>query len=241
MKKFLFAGIFISLFSASCKKDDPAPPQAAPALYTNSAAGSTWRYQDTDTSSSPAVTINTTLSTSRDTVVAGIIYRVYTNTPSGENEYRATVNVSPGQTDYVDLFNTNLDGGTPTYFSYIYLKDFAAVNTSWTQNTSVTLGGGQRAATIVNTIKEKGINRTVNAVAYTDVIHVQSVITSNFTITAPPPNPPIPISVSVSATQDAYYARRFGLIESSAVQSINATGFSQTSATSRLLLSADLK
>ena len=152
------------------------------------------------------------------------------------------VSASANQTDYVELFDTNPDGGTPSYFAYVYLKDYAAVNTSWTQITNVTLLGALRPATILNTIKEKAINRTVNGIVYTDVIRVQSVISSNFTFTAPPPNPPLPISVSVNAIRDAYYVRRFGLIESSATQSISATGFpSQTGAASRLLLSADLK
>lgn len=244
MKKFLFTGLVISLFAASCKKDDsaPAPAPAASALYANAAAGSSWRYQDTDTSNSPSLTTTTTLSTTRDTTVAGVSYHVYSNTPSGENEYRTVVSASGNQNDYVELFNTNLDGGTPSYFAYIYLKDFAAVNTSWTQNTNLTIGGALRPATILNTIKEKAISKTVNGVTYTDVIHTQSVITSSFSVTPPPPFPPVPVTVSVNVTQEAYYARRFGLIESTATQSISAPGFpAQNAATSRLLLSADLK
>ncbi len=86
MKKLIYGGIFLSLFIAGCKKDDadPSPQPGATALYANTAAGSSWRYQDTDTSGNPAVIINTTLSTTRDTTVAGVSYHVYTNTPSGD-------------------------------------------------------------------------------------------------------------------------------------------------------------
>lgn len=242
MKRLLVPVLLVSLFSSGCKKDNVAPAPPPPSPYTTETANSSWMYQNTDTSRTPAVTNVTTLSTTRDTVVAGVSYHVYTNTPAGQNEYRRINAVSSGGNDYIELFNTNLDGGTPSYFAYIYLKDNEAAGAGWTQNTNVTVAGQIRPATIVNTIQEKAISRTVTGKAYTDVVHVQSVINTNFTFTPPPPYPPLPITVTVMVTQQLYYARKFGLIESSMLRSVSAPGFpAQNAVTSRLLLSADLK
>jgi len=240
MKKLILASALIAIFASSCKKNKPDVPAPPPSPYTTSTANSVWYYQNTDTSGTPDITNDTTKSTNRDTTVSSIVYHVYTNTALGDNEYRKVNAVNATDNDYVQLFNTDFDGTTPVYAPYIYLKDYLAVNGSWTQNFTVKINGTSAPASITNTIMEKGISRTVNGQAYTDVVHVQSVLNTSFTINFPP-FPPIP--VTVTRTEQLYYARRFGLIESSTIQTINAPGlpgFPQTNATSSKLSSAVL-
>lgn len=238
MKKFLYTGIFLSLFFAACKKSDQVPdPSPVPAptasSYSTASANSVWYYQVTDTSGTPAVTNDTLTSTTRDTMVSSISYHVFANSGGNGNEYRRVVASGSGN-DYIELLDTNLDGGTPSYYAYTFLKDFLAVGATWTQTTNVTINGGMRPATINNSIEEKGVSRTVNGQAYTDVIHVKSVLTTSV------PVPPITLNVVV--TTQSYYARKFGLIENSTIQTVSGPGFpAQSAATSSILKSAVLR
>jgi hypothetical protein len=82
---------------------------------------------------------------------------------------------------------------------------------------------------ITNTIAEKGISKTVNGNNYTDVIHVSTSITST--------------SIPTGLTSDihAYYAKKYGLIESSAIVSLNFLGVVQNINVTTKLNSATLK
>jgi hypothetical protein len=86
----------------------------------------------------------------------------------------------------------------------IYLKD-AAAGTTWNTDVNLPVTGFPSGVnvTLINTISEKGIARTVNGINYTDVIH----ITTTISVAGLPPG-------SVTTDIHSYYARKSGLIES---------------------------
>ncbi len=216
----------IVLAVVSCGKDHPDPVSPGPAdSYFNTASGSTWNYHSVDNSGLAPATDYTLTSTSRDSSINGKSYHVYTNS-SGSNQYLALTGHDYYQ---FDSLPTGLGAGA---IERLYLKDDAAVTGSWVQNLSVTIPGTliPIPVTITNTIMEKGISRTVNGTAYTDVIHVSTKISSSL----------IP-AASLSTDINSYYALKYGLIENSNVVHLNFSGIVQDLDTETKLVSATLK
>jgi hypothetical protein len=88
-------------------------------------------------------------------------------------------------------------------------------------------------------IAEKGISRTVNSIAYTNVIHVSF---SNIAVTG------APIPLNINSTGDSYYAQGVGLIESTLSvpsQTITISGFPVGTipnySSNEILLSSNIK
>ena len=160
-------------------------------------AGTTWKYQTTNNLTS-AITFNTSTSTNRDSSISGKSYHVFTNSNGTPNEY---YNITG--TDYWTFRSLGAAFSNLT-LEEIYLKDNVA-GTTWSFIINVPISGGPTTVpvTITNTIAEKGIGRTVNGVAYTDVIH----ITTTIAVPGLPPG-------SVTTDIQSYYARKSGLIES---------------------------
>lgn len=162
-------------------------------------AGGASKYQSTNNLTA-AVTTYTVTSTNRDTTINSKTYHIFTNSSGTPNEY---YNITGN--DYYTFRSLGAALANLTVES-IYLKDNAAVGTSWSQVINLPVSGvpgGTVPATITNTIAEKGINRTVNSIAYTDVIHV----TTTIAVQGLPAG-------SLTTDIQSYYARKAGLIES---------------------------
>jgi hypothetical protein len=166
-------------------------------VYIDVTAGITKKYQTTNNLTA-AVTTNTQTSTSRDSSINGKTYHVFTNSNGTANEY---YNITGN--DYYTFRSLGAALANLTVES-IYLKDNAAVGTSWSQLVNVPVTGIPTGAsvTLTNTITEKGISRTVSGIAYTNVIH----ITTTIAVAGLPAS-------SITTDIQSYYAAKAGLIE----------------------------
>jgi hypothetical protein len=226
MKKYNIAALAILVFIVSCKKED-STAAAETVKYMSFTAGSNWTYRYKNNISGSSVDYTTT-STNRDSTVSGRVYHVFTNSNGGGNQY---YNITGN--DYYTFYNL---AATPISdrIESIYLKDNAAVNTSWSQSYTITNSGVPITIKITNTIAEKGISKTVNAIAYTDVIHVSSVLSASVL------GIPLPQDAITSDIQ-LYYAKKFGMIESKNKISIDYNGIVSDTDDETILISADIK
>lgn len=196
MKNFPFVLLVLFFIGISCKKDSTAPEQSE--KYMDLAPGNTWTYETQNNITSTTST-NIVTSTTRDSVIIGKIYHVFTNSNGGANDY---YNITGN--DYYTFRNLGLTTGNLTVVS-LYLKDNAAVGTSWGQTENIPVSGFQSPVpvTFTNSILEKGVNRVVNGKTYNNVIHTSTTIS----ISGLPPG-------SITTDIQAYYAPKVGLIES---------------------------
>lgn len=223
-KNILYLLIAIVTFGSCKKNDNPQPNPPAEDTYINATAGSTWNYHEINSSSgAPKNSDYTVTSSSKDTTINSRTYHVY-NYSYGGSQYLAISGHEYYQYD-------SISGGLGQIFERLYLKDNVAVGTNWMQNISVSVPGlpFPVPVTITNTIAEKGIAKTVNGNNYTDVIHVSTSISST--------------SIPTGLTSDihAYYAKKYGLIESTAIVSLNFLGVVQNINVATKLNSATLK
>jgi hypothetical protein len=230
MKKAIFATFGLFSLLLACKKSstpDPGVP-ATPSPYMSVTANSTWQYEQiTNPSSATPVTVNYTLtSTTRDTSIAGKQYHVFTNSSNSASEYYNRTGSDYYQ--YRDLpaalGNAKIDA--------LYLKDNATLNSSWNQPVTVTVSGVPVALNVTYTIIGKDGTKTVNGIAYTEVITVKTDIT--------PTTPGIPAS-ALTTDIKSYYARKVGLIQSDNKVVVSFAGINQTTDTQIKLKSADIK
>ena len=224
IKKTFFA--FLALFFAviSCKKSETTTP-AVVYKYMSSTSGSTWQYSMTNNLT--ATTTNyTRTSTTRDSTINGRAYHVFTNSSTGGSEYYFTTG-----NDYYNFRTLGLNLGNAT-FEDNYLKDNSPAGTSWAQSLSLIVPGVPFPVpiTVTYTIAEKGINRTVNSIAYTDVIHISGTITSSL----------IP-AANLTTDINNYYARKVGMIETSNKFNLNFMGITQNTDNKTILLLSDIK
>ena len=207
IKNLLFPAFI--LFAVSCKKNSTTNTPQPQFNYLTTTTGSTWNYHTIDSSKSTPVNKDYTLtSSSKDTLVNARSYHVF-NVSTGGNQY---LNISGN--DYYQYDSLPAGLGT-AILEELYLKDNAAVGTSWTQSLNVTVPGVPIPVpvTLTYTISEKGISRTVNSNSYTNVIHVSTTLSSSL----------IPSAALVSKI-DNYYAPKYGLIENTTIIQLNYTG-----------------
>jgi hypothetical protein len=223
-KNILYLFIAIIAFGSCKKNDNPEPNPPAEDTYINAAAGSSWNYHETNSSSGTTQESEYTVtSSSKDTTINSRNYHVY-NYSYGGSQY---LNISGHEYYQYD----SISGGLGQIFERLYLKDNVAVGTNWTQNITVSVPGLPFSVPVLitNTIAEKGIAKTVNGNNYTDVIHVSTSITSTL------------IPTGLTSDIHAYYAKKYGLIESSAIVSLNLLGVVQNINVATKLNSATLK
>ncbi len=197
MKKTFLAVLVLISIAISCKKTT-TPVVADSQKYMSFTAGSTWTYE-TQNNIAATTTTNIVTSTNRDSTIEAKIYHVFTNSNGAPNDY---YNIT--QNDYWTFKNLSASQGISPVAT-IYLKDNAAVNISWSQVVNVPVSGfpAPVPVTFTNTIAEKGITRTVNGKAYTDVIRT----TTTIAVQGLPPG-------SITTDIQSYYAAKYGLIES---------------------------
>ena len=193
--------------------------------YITLTANSKWIYQVTNNiTPTTAPTTFTITSSTKDTTINNNIYHIFINS-NGGNQYLNIRGHDYYQYDSVPLAKA-------ASIERLYLKDDALVNTSWIQNINLNIPNVPipLPLLITNTIKAKGISKTVNNINYADVIHVQTSISSTL----------IP-AASFTTDINSYYAKKFGLIENTSVIKLNYLGLVQNADIKTILLSADLK
>jgi hypothetical protein len=189
MKKTLhllcFAAISMLLFT-QCKKDTVT---TAPAEnFGPLTPASSWTYKYTEgTTISYTYTLTVT---NKDTAANGKTYKVLSSS-NGSNTYMAKVG-----NDYYRFASFPAIGVNS--FEELYLKDNKALNETWTGSTSFKYAGLDIMANLNYTIKGKGISRTVNGKAFTNVTHVRL---------------DLGVFGSVIGGGDFYYQEGVGLIE----------------------------
>ncbi|MCW3092472.1 MAG: hypothetical protein JWP81_3541 [Ferruginibacter sp.] len=226
MKKLILSLVVVSVIGFSCSKSDPAPPGTT-SNYMTLTAGSTWNYESIDIL--PAITTTYTItSTNRDSVIMGKTYHVFTNSNGSANEY---YNISGN--DYYNFRNLPAAlGGSSAEIHY--LNDNAMVGASWNQSVPATVSGISFTATLTNTVTEKGISKVVKGVTYNDVIHVTTTIGVSIG------GIPLPASALTTDIQ-SFYARKFGLIQSTNKINLNYAGVTSNTNQQTNLNTADLK
>jgi hypothetical protein len=213
MKKMLFGLLIpVSVMVISCKKDEGStttPPAAT--KFMTLTTGCTWNYKVTDnpSSASPTVTNYTLTANSGDTTVNTRTYKIFTNN-MGPNEY---YNITGS--DYYTFRNLPASLGD-TSVAVLYLKDNLAVNATWSESIPVTVATFPLTLTFNNKIAQKGINKTVNGINYTDVTDVQTTLSVSG----------IPAFITYSLTSDIhyFYAPKYGQIENDTKIDFTVTG-----------------
>ena len=225
MKKLLFGGIFLSVLAISCSKDGDDEDTTPAENYLHTTAGSTWNYRTVDNANPGPPEDYTRTSTSRDTTINGKTYHIYTNSASGESEY----NGKSGNDYFIYQALPAELGGTNE--ENLYLKAGAAVNASWNQTYPIDVSGFSINAVVTNKIVEKGTSKTVNGVAYTNVIHVKT----DIAITGIPPG-----LVTFTTDIHQYYAPRVGLIQSDTKINVDFMGTMESTDVTTTLQSSSL-
>ncbi len=225
MKKLLFGGIFLSVLAISCSKDGDDEDTTPAENYLHTTAGSTWNYRTVDNTNPGTPEDYTRTSTSRDTTINGKTYHIYTNSSSGESEY----NGKSGNDYFIYQALPAELGGTNE--ENLYLKAGAAVNASWNQTYPIDVSGFSINAVVTNKIVEKGISKTVNGIAYTNVIHVKT----DIAISGIPPG-----LVTFTTDIHQYYAPRVGLIQSNTKIDVDFMGTIESTDMTTTLQSSNL-
>jgi len=224
MKKTYLALLALSTLGFACKKSSTVS-LVVTYPYMSLTSGSSWQYSLVNNIS--ATTTNYSLtSTSRDSAINGRSYHVFINSTAGNSEYYLI-----SGNDYYTFRTLGIALGN-AQFENLYLKDNSSVGTTWTQTINLTVPGVPIPVpvTLTYTIMETGISRMVNSIAYTDVIHLKTAISSSLVPAA-----------SLTTNINNYYARKYGMIESTNILNLNYMGIVQNTDTKTILLSADIK
>jgi hypothetical protein len=186
------------IMAASCKKSGTDDSQTSVEKYMSPTAGNSWTYE-TVNNTTVSTTTNTVTCSNKDTVIGSRTYRVFKNSAGAANDY---YNISGN--DYYTFRNLVAFGSSSV--ESIYLKDNAAVGTSWSQIVTIAPFSGVPTTiplTVAYSITEKGISRTVNGENYNNVIHTTTTLSSTS----------LPAG-SITTDIHSYYAPKYGLIES---------------------------
>jgi len=225
MKTIISFLSLILIFSACKKNDSGSSSKTSADVYVNTNTGSSWNYQQTDSSGSTPATSNYTVTSSpNDTTINNRKYHVY-NYSYGGSQY-----LSNSGDDYYQFDSIPVAGGSN--IERLYLKDNISTGNTWTQNFNLTVPGFPLPVSLLvtNKIVEKGISKTVNGITYVNVIHVSTGLSSSL----------IPSSSFITAI-DSYYAPQFGLIENTSKINLNYSGLTENVNSTTQLMSSDLK
>ena len=191
----LTLGIFLA--GACKKKSEPGPTGD----FQPMTSGSSWTYAVTGTSSGSF----TVTATDRDTSVNSRTFRVFTNTAGPNKYYNKTGSDYPRFSRLAELNNQSVE--------LLYLKDNLNKGQSWVEvksaNVPITgLGTVPVTARFTFTVTEKGISRTVNGTAFTDVLQITAVPEFSAVVSS------VPVTIPSTSNLQYFYARRVGLINS---------------------------
>ncbi len=216
MKKLLFACFSLLILGTSCKKSGAGSGSGGTAFMTLT-SGSTWNYKETNLNNSTSADY-TLSATSKDSLVNGRSYRVFTFNRNGANS-SDYYNISGGT--YYQY--TTLSPVLPR-FEFRYLVDNAP---NWSDPLQQTIGNdvlsqipnipsGTEAsitASIKNTNDASVTTLAVNNINYTGV---KKIVTKIESIKAIIEFNNIPVPNTIQATENeiiSYYAPKVGLIK----------------------------
>lgn len=214
----IFTLLLMTLSAVNCKKNpDPTPPIATD--YQPLTAGSEWNYTVTGTN---AGTFKVT-ATSKDSVISGRTYKVFTNSGAA-NEYYYKSSGDYFRYNSIKELNNQL-------VEVLYLKDNLAKNQQWTETKTVNINVGPPLGTVpvtvqfVFTVSEKGIDHIVDGVTFKDVIKITAVPTFSVLVLGTP--------TSVPSTSDLqyFYSKNVGLIYSKTILQIPSASINANSET----------
>lgn len=186
--------------------------------------GSTWNYENINNIAPGSTSTYTLTSTSRDTVAGGNSYHVFTNSATNESEY---YRVSGSNYYRFQKLPAEL-GGSPV--ENLYLKTNVATGTSWPQSYNITFSGIPLTVTLTNTIADQGMTKTVNGIAYNNVIHT----TTSISVSSIP-------SSAITTAINGFYAPNVGMIESNNKISVNYLTITSNTDNTIRLKTANLK
>lgn len=202
MKKIFLSVIVSGFLFVSCSKSDDNPnPEVI--KYMSYTSGSKWTYDVITNPGTPGSTtvVDTVTCTATDTTVeAGTanqrIYRIMKHSNGNTSDY---YNITGN--DYYRFRTLPIDN---LKIQELYLKDNAAVGTSWAQTVPVNVPGfpAPIPITVTNSVTEKGITKTVNGIIYNNVVNIKTEISSAS----------LPAGTIVTDIK-SYYAPNVGLIE----------------------------
>lgn len=193
-KPILILVTIAAVYFSGCKKSNNDPTPGSSDTYLPVTAGSTWTYIDAVNGSSETSTIKMTGATA---TFNGKTY--YGMTQVSTSQGTKTGYFYSADHSYALRGYTAAGGGLTLEIQLG--NDKEAVGYTWT--TTPTDNGEIEGipARTVNTIKEKGISKTVNGKKYDDVIHTQISLQYNFG------------SYEEYALYDVYLAKGVGMIE----------------------------
>lgn len=224
MRTFILFALPTLFLFTSCKKENSTKETPGENInYINTADGSSWLYQEINSSGSASVQSEYKLtSTVSDTTIYNKSYHMYSLSYGGSRY----LNLS-GKEYYE--FDTVPGNGIKT-FERLYLKSSAPVGSMWAQNEILIVDGIQIPIKLTNTIISISLVKVVHGKSYEKVIHVKTTISSDL----------IP-SASLITDINSYYAPNYGLIENTSKLNLDYLGMKEKIDLSTTLKSSDLK
>lgn len=138
MKKSIFALFSILVIAISCKKDDPTPAvPVADKPYSNINDGTKWIYRVVTDSGlvTQSSLLDTVTMTAVDTTINSKTYSIANHTNGNTKSY---FNITANGTGN-DYYQYQQVAALSSQVELLYLKDYAALNETWTQQVPVTI------------------------------------------------------------------------------------------------------
>lgn len=189
MKKIFASLAAFTMLMASCTKDSSS---SSSVNYQPSTAGSTWTYHVENKINAAASFDYTLTSITKDSVINGKTYHVYSSSAGGNEYYYHS------GTDYYQVASlTGVDQG----LELLYLKD-QAVGTSWSESKTISITGvGSIPTTFNYTIEDKLASYTVGSTTYSNVLKVKVTL--------------VPTGINnITQNLEFYYAPNIGRVQS---------------------------
>ncbi len=223
MNKLFFSFIAFIVVCTGCSKSSDEPGTTVSGDYFVTTSGSWWMYKNTSAAGGADYKITMT---SKDTVpvAGGITYKVLMNSLTGGSQYQAKSGNNYYRFAAIPAISAN---GTEE----LYLKSDQAVNATWQASYPVALGTQNGTATLVYTIAEKGITKTIQGKSYSNVTHVSLAINGSVNV-----GPPLgTVGIGTVGTGDFYYAAGIGMISSKLNVNLSSFGAPNVDESSELL------
>ncbi len=210
MKAGLLSVMAAMFFLASCQKEmsyetgtgsgtgtggSPSNIDCKNCIYVPMCDGAWYSYNDTI--SGTAQIVSDTLLYVKDTSIDSKTFKVFFSKTQFNNTY---TNCTNGESRVISYNNIGVGGSSVSKIDLILLKANLAVNGTWTDSIK---NGASQTVLYIDSIKEKGVTRTINGQAFNDVIRVHIEIGIVFP----------PLGFVVTNTGDYYYAKGVGLVE----------------------------
>lgn len=201
-KYFWLLAVSGGLLLWACKKEvsresAAPPPVASTCSYAPYTAGSTYDFVNTN-SSNPLDSNFFTVTVTGDSTINGLTFRKLTS------DTATTYDRCDGKGNYYQMVKgISFEGYSADSVVTLYLKDNVNAGASWNDTATVKKGTDEQKVMLTYTVTQKGVQKTVAGLDFTNVITVTLSASVKFLGTT--------IPLGVIATN--YYAEGIGLIE----------------------------